>query len=106
MTSAISGLSSYFPGQTVGQTVNLASAKKNAAQSDPAEELVKYSQMSAADKIRYQYLRARNLTEEDLNAMSPKIRADIEKKIAEEIRKNMQKLGNANPVGLNVNIVA
>lgn len=106
MTSAISGLSNYFPGQTVGQTVNLSSAKKDKGQTDPAEELVKYSQMSAADKIRYQYLRAHKLTEEDLTAMSPKIRADIEKKISEEIKRAMHKHGNTSPIGFNLNMIA
>ncbi|MDX1921505.1 MAG: hypothetical protein SFW65_00060 [Alphaproteobacteria bacterium] len=106
MSSAISGLSSYFPGQSVGQTVNLTSAKKDKGQTDPAEELVKYSQMSAADKIRYQYLRAHNLTEDDLTAMSPKVRADIEKKISEEIRRAMDKHGNTTPIGFNLNITA
>ena len=103
MTSAITGVTnatSYYTG--------VSPLNKNAKdKTDPAEELVKYSQMSIGDKLRYKYLRENNMTEESLKAMSPKERADIERQIAEEIKRGLKAAGhNGAPVGLTLNVTA
>ncbi len=104
MTSAISGITnagSYY----TGKTSTSALAKSAADKANPAEELVKYSQMSVADKIRYKYLRAHNMTEESLKAMLPDEQKKVEQQIADEIKRSLKADGRgANAVGITLNM--
>lgn len=51
------------------------------------KEFLDYAKMPPAEKIRYAYLRAHNLSEDDLKAMSAEQRESIETAIREEIRR-------------------
>lgn len=111
MSSAISGISNTGAATGTHKTKNAASAqdalldKASAKQADPAEELIKYSNMSIADKIRYQYLKKHHLSEDALNALPPEEREKIEKEIADEIKRALKAKGEHAERGAMVNVV-
>jgi len=62
-----------------------------AANAAIAKEFLDYAQMSAGEKIRYAYLQAHNLSEEDLKAMTREEREALEAAIREEIKKSVER---------------
>ncbi|MFP5075763.1 hypothetical protein ACLE20_00480 [Rhizobium sp. YIM 134829] len=77
-------LSSVLAGSTFGTS----SASASKAES-PADEFLTWSRMTPAERIRAQYLKDHNLTEESLKAAKPEEREAIEKEIAERIKREL-----------------
>ncbi len=111
MSSAISGISNTGAATGTHKTKTAASGqdtpldKLSASKADPAEELIKFSNMSLADKIRYQYLKRHNLSEDALNALPPKEREKIEQEIADEIKRALKAKGEHAERGAVVNVL-
>ena len=69
----------------------LPSAETASAANDAVtKEFLDFARMSPAEKIRYAYLQAHGISEDDLKAMSPEKRAAVEAAIRDEIRKSVQ----------------
>lgn len=58
---------------------------------DPADEFLNFAKMSLPEKIRYQFLAAHGLSEDDLKAMDEKERQKIEDQIRQEIEEAVKK---------------
>lgn len=69
-----------------GDTGSMTEAPKDS----PADELMKWSKMSVAEKIRAQILASKDMTEDDLAAMDADARAAIEAEIKEAIKRQLE----------------
>lgn len=69
------------------------------------DEFLKWSQMSPAERIRAQYLKEHDLTEEGLKALPPEESTKIEAAIAEQIKQQLGG-GDNQPTGLVFNQLA
>lgn len=72
---------------------------------DPTDEFLNFAKMSLPEKIRYQFLAAHGLTEDDLKAMDDKERQKVEDQIRQEIEEAVKKETDKKAGGL-VNITA
>jgi HrpA-like RNA helicase len=64
-------------------------AEADARHAELAEKFSDIANRTAAEQIRAQYLEERGMTEESLAAAPPEVREQIEKEIAEEIKKRL-----------------
>ncbi|MGR6468238.1 hypothetical protein [Rhizobium sp. PAMB 3182] len=72
-------------------------AESDARHAALAEEFGDMANRTAAEQIRAQYLEERGMTEESLAAAPPEVREQIEKEIAEEIKKRLRISEDAAP---------
>ncbi|NDE90411.1 MAG: hypothetical protein EB059_04625 [Alphaproteobacteria bacterium] len=88
-------ISSYF--NTNKSKVNsgdiFALNKAKAAGEDTTAQFLNFTKMSIAERIRDQFLKSHNMTEDQLNKMSPEQREAFEKQIAQEIKESLTKRG-------------
>lgn len=82
---SITGIGSHagWAGYALSRSGAPAAAPDDAVE----QEFLDYAQMSPAEKIRYAWLAAHDLSEDDLKSMSAEQRAAVEAAIREEIRK-------------------
>jgi TPP-dependent pyruvate/acetoin dehydrogenase alpha subunit len=76
-------LSSAFP---TGKRLSAASGEKESVET----QFLKLAKQSPVERMRGAILKKMGLTEEDLQAMDPKTRAEIEKTIREEIARQLK----------------
>ncbi|MHB0766210.1 hypothetical protein ACYCFC_17745 [Stutzerimonas sp. NM35] len=90
--SALQQAQSVQPAQSVAVTDTQVanSLQPEKASHNVVEEFMAYMQMSSAEKIRHRILQSMDLTEEDLENMSPEERNKIEQIITEQIRKETE----------------
>ena len=86
---SISGIGASNPSSALPFAVSSGSALPIGPQT-PAEEFLKYAQMSPAERIRAAILEELGITEEELEAMDPEARKAMEKVIAERIKDKVE----------------
>lgn len=95
-TAGAGAATSYGSGGGLGAIAGKKSAK---------EEFREYAQMTPAEKMRAAALKSLGLTEDDLKAMDPKKRLQVEEQIKELIRQKVE-AGGADQKGAIVDVTA
>lgn len=98
-TDAADGVGKHRQSKTVDATAQAEKVQR--ANEETAEEFLAFMKMSAAEKVRYLYLKKKNLSEEQLKQLPPEEQKKIEKEIADAIKEAIRKqVGPAARFGL------